>query len=145
MLYAQGIQQARLNGFLLPGLALLLGILIGYLLFQSLRNRKDKALKQTEKDIIEQAEEKARQVELEAKENALRITREAEEDLQRRRAELSKEDDRLVKRREELDRRFDQMQQREAALNTRQSSMDRRANEIEALYEQRGEELQRAA
>ena len=105
MLYAQGIQQARLNGFLLPGLALLLGILIGFLLFQYLRNRKDQALKQTAKDIIEQAEEKARQVELEAKENALRITREAEEDLQRRRAELSKEDDRLVKRREELERR----------------------------------------
>jgi len=49
MLYAQGIQQARLNGFLLPGLALLLGILIGYLLFQYLRNRKDQALKQTAK------------------------------------------------------------------------------------------------
>ena len=145
MLYAQGIQQSRLNGFLLPGLALLLGILIGYLLFQYLRNRKDQALKQTAKDIIEQAEEKARQVELEAKENALRITREAEEDLQRRRAELSKEDDRLVKRREELDRRFDQMQQRESALNKRQSSIDRRANEIEALYVQRMEELQRVA
>ncbi|HBG59438.1 MAG TPA: ribonuclease Y, partial [Anaerolineaceae bacterium] len=145
MLYALRLQQARLDGFLLPGLALLLGILIGYLLFQSLRNRKDEALKQTAKDIIEQAEEKARQVELEAKDNALRITREAEEDLQRRRAELSKEDDRLVKRREELDRRFDQMQQRESALNKRQSSIDRRANEIEALYAQRVEELQRVA
>ncbi|HAE85029.1 MAG TPA: ribonuclease Y, partial [Anaerolineaceae bacterium] len=145
MIYALRIQQARPEGFLLPGLALLLGILIGYLLFQYLRNRKDVALKQTAKDIIEQAEEKARQVELEAKETALRITREAEEDLQRRRTELSKEDDRLVKRREELDRRFDQIQQRESALNKRQSSIDRRANEIEALYTQRIEELQRVA
>jgi len=82
---------------------------------------------------------------LEAKDNALRITREAEEDVQRRRAELSKEDDRLVKRREELDHRFDQMQQREAALNKRQSSIDKRANDIEVLYNQRLDELQRVA
>lgn len=77
----------------LPGLALLLGILIASASVPAATVRT-KPL-QTAKDIIETLEEKARQVELEAKENALRITREAEEDLQRRRAELSKEDDRL--------------------------------------------------
>jgi len=97
MIYALRLQ-ARPAELFLPVLALLLGILIGYLLFQYLRKRKETALHQTAKEIIEQAEEKAHQVESEAKDNALRITREAEEDLQRRRAELSKEDDRLVKR-----------------------------------------------
>ncbi|MGV8049688.1 MAG: ribonuclease Y [Anaerolineaceae bacterium] len=126
-------------------LALLLGALIGFLVFSSIRKRQDVKLQQTAKDIIAEAQEKARLTELEAKDTALKITREAEADLQHKRNELNKEDDRLVKRREEQDHRFDQMQQREAALNKRQSSIDRRANEIETLYGQRLAELQRVS
>lgn len=74
-----------------------------------------------------------------------KIAREAEVDLQKKRNELSREDDRLVKRREDLDHKFDQFQQREVALNKRQSSLDKRANEIEAIHAQQIAELQRVA
>jgi ribonuclease Y len=126
-------------------LAPILGAVIGWLVVNSVRNNRDIRLKRTADDIIAAANEEAIQVKLEAKDEALKFTRQAEVELQQRRSELNKEDDRLVKRREELDRRFDQMQQRESSLNKRQSSIDKRANEIDSLYAERLNELQRVA
>ena len=141
--FAQGPILRDPQGILFLGLALALGFALGFGLFSAIRKNKEEKLRLTAKDIITAAEERAKQTELDAKDAALKIIRDAEADLQHRRSELSKEDDRLVKRREELDHRFDQMQQREAALNKRQSALDRRANEIEGLAAQRMEELQR--
>ncbi len=131
--------------FLWIGLAVILGVLIGYLIFSIIRKNQDEKLKRTAESIIEQAKEIAKNIELEAKDTALKITLQAESEIQHKRSELNKEDDRLVKRREELDHRFDQMQQRESALNKRQSAVDKRANEIEALYNERFAELQRVS
>lgn len=133
------------GGILLLVAALLLGVGVGYIIFNAIRKNQKEKLAIEAREIILEAQEKARLTELEAKDEALKITRQAEGELQRRRSELSKEDDRLVKRREDLDHRFDQMQQREAALNKRQSSIDKRANDIEGLYHDRLEELQRVA
>ena len=126
-------------------LALIVGAVISLIIFNSVRNNRDIRLKRTADDIIAAAKEEARLTQLEAKDDALKITRQAENELQQRRSELNKEDDRLVKRREELDRRFDQMQQRESSLNKRQSSIDKRANEIDTLYTEQLNELQRIA
>lgn len=125
--------------------ALLVGLILGYLIFSGLRKKQDEKLKQTSNDIIANARESARQTELDAKDQALKIIRDAESEIQSRRSELTKEDERLGKRREELDYRFDQMQQRESNLNKRQSRLDKRANEVEALYEERAAELQRVS
>lgn len=126
-------------------ICLLLGLAVGFVLKQNQINRKMQAQNLKADSILTQAQEKAREIELEAKDSALKITRQAEEEISHKRNELNKEDDRLVKRREELDRRFDQIQQREVSLNKRQSSIDRRANEIETLQDQRLEELQRVS
>ncbi|MDD3947903.1 MAG: ribonuclease Y [Anaerolineaceae bacterium] len=126
-------------------IALVLGIVIGYLIFSMIRKNKEEKLKQSSNDIISEAREKARQTELEAKDSALKIIRDAESEIQNRRNDLNKEDERLIKRREELDYRFDQMQQRENNLNKRQSRVDKRANEIDMLYEERAAELQRVS
>jgi ribonuclease Y len=141
----QGLLGPNLTIYIAIAAALLAGILVGYLIFSAIRRNKDEKLKQTSNDIIAEAREAARQTELDAKDQALNIIREAEGEIQSRRSELIKEDDRLGKRREELDFRFDQMQQRESNLNKRQSRIDKRANEIEALYEERSAELQRVS
>lgn len=126
-------------------IALVLGIVIGYLIFSMIRKSKEEKIKQSSNDILSEAREKARQTELEAKDSALKIIRDAESEIQNRRNDLNKEDERLIKRREELDYRFDQMQQRENNLNKRQSRVDKRANEIDMLYEERAAELQRVS
>ncbi|HOG77722.1 MAG TPA: Rnase Y domain-containing protein, partial [Anaerolineaceae bacterium] len=110
--FAQGPILREPQGFLFLGLALALGLALGFALFSTIRKNKEEKLRTSAKDIITAAEERAKQTELDAKDAALKIIRDAEVDLQHRRSELNKEDDRLVKRREELDHRFDQMQQR---------------------------------
>jgi ribonuclease Y len=125
--------------------ALFLGGLVGFMIKQSIVENKRKAQNLKADHIITEAREQAREIELEAKDNALKITQKAEDELNRRRMELNKEDDRLQKRREELDRRLEKYEEREIRLNKRQSSIDKRGNEIDRLYEEVMEELQRVS
>jgi ribonuclease Y len=96
-------------------------------------------------NLVNQARETSKAIELEAKDNALKILQESENEVSRRRADLSREEERLQKRRTEIDARVERLEQREAALNKRQSTIDKRSNEIEKLYQQQLEEVQRVA
>ena len=136
------------NPYLLIGIsvgALLIGGLIGFMIKQSIVENRRKAQNLKADHIITEAKDRAREIEIEAKDAALQITQKAEEELNRRRTELTKEDDRLQKRREELDRRLEKYEDREVRLNKRQSSIDRRANEIDHLYEDVMAELQKVS
>jgi ribonuclease Y len=94
-------------------------------------------------NIIQKASEKAKSVEIESRDKAIKVLQDAEAEVQRRRSDILREDDRLQKRRAELDHRIERLEQREQNLNKRQSVMDKRANDIEKLYSDQLEELQR--
>ncbi len=94
---------------------------------------------------VQKAQEEARTIELQAKDNALKVMQSAEAENARRRGELSREDDRLQKRRTELDHRFERLEQREQNLNKRQSALDKRTNDVEKMYTDQVAELQRIA
>jgi ribonucrease Y len=122
-----------------------IGGVIGYFIKQNLVETKRKAQNLKADHILTEAKEKAREIELEAKDAALKLTQKTEEELNRRRVELNKEDDRLQKRREELDMRLEKYEEREIRLNKRQSSIDKRANEINDMHAEIMAELQRVA
>lgn len=90
-----------------------------------------------------EANEKAKSIELEARDKALKKLQESEQEANRVRSDLSREDERLQRKRSELDSRIERCEQREQNLNKRQSSLDKRANEVEKLYEQQLSELQK--
>jgi ribonuclease Y len=94
-------------------------------------------------NAIQVATEKAKLIEIEAKDKSLKVMQDAEGEVQRRRADILREDDRLQKRRAELDHRIERLEQREQNLNKRQGAMDKRANDIEKMYTDQLEELQR--
>jgi ribonuclease Y len=126
-------------------LTLLLGLAIGFYFCRSQtekarRNQQDKGEK-----FLQETREQARTIELQARDNALKISQAAESEITRLRTELNREDERLQKRRAELDSRVERLEQREQAVNKHQSAVDRRANEIEKLHEQEMVELQRVA
>ncbi|HEY5983441.1 MAG TPA: ribonuclease Y [Anaerolineales bacterium] len=127
---------------LIAAVALIIGIIAGYLFhrYQSdrlLKNQQDKA-----ENILRVANEQARLIDAQARENATKIVQAAETELKERRIELSKESDRLDKRRTELDGRAEKIEQRDQNLNKRQSLVDKRANEIEKLYEDQMKRLE---
>jgi ribonuclease Y len=128
---------------LLIPIGLVVGAVIGYQYKQN-QVAKAKLLKQDEAErMLEEAKEQARQIEIQARDQALDVIQKAETDLVRRRNELTREEDRLQKRREEVDNRVDRLEKREQVINKRQSALDKRVNEVEKLHSQEMEELQR--
>ncbi len=116
-----------------------------YFLMKSMSKRFRVEQEAKADNVVLVAKEKAQDIMMEAKDKAMRVLQEAETENGKRRAELSREEERLQKRRSELDHRIERLEQRENAMNKRQSAMDRRANEIDKLYSDQEEELQRVA
>jgi ribonucrease Y len=95
--------------------------------------------------VLLTANEKAREIELAAKDKALKVLQDSENEVNRRRSEISREEDRLQKRRAELDHRIERLEVREQTINKRQSALDKRVNEIEKMYDDQMVELQKIA
>jgi ribonuclease Y len=121
--------------------AAILAILIAILWIISTRFQKD-ARKRSEA-IISETTEKAKLIELEARDKALKAMQNTEAETSKMRVEMSKEEERIQRRRTELDFRLEKLEQHDQALSKRQSALDKRANEVEKLYQQQITELQR--
>ena len=128
------------------GLIILVDIVViaalSYLGAQYLSRKMGNEQRQQAEDLLQDAKEQGRSIEIEARDNAIKIKQEAEAELTRRRTELSREEDRLQNRRTDLDQRFEKLELREQNINKRQSTVDKRANEIEQLYNEQVEKLQ---
>ena len=74
---------------------------------KAMRDQQDKTA-----SILKGANEQARLIEAQARENAVKVIQTAEQDVKERRAENSREAERLDKRRTELESRADKMEQR---------------------------------
>lgn len=118
------------------------GVGVGFLIRHLLVVRAIRKEELKADEIVNLAKEKAREIELEAKNKALEIRETADTEIERRRQELNREDERLQRRRAELDKTTDRIEKREQRLNKRQSSMDKRANELDALHKEAVEQLQ---
>jgi ribonucrease Y len=126
-------------------LVLIVGLAAGYFFHRYQAEMKRKNQQERADNILKGANEQARLIESQARENAVKIVQAAETEIKERRIELNKETDRLDKRRSELDSRVDRLEQREQALNKRQSQIDRRGNEIDKLYEDEMKKLEEIA
>lgn len=118
--------------------AIILAVVLGLMISKA----KTKQIMQKSEQLIQESRESAREIELHARDNALKIKQEAESEVTRRRAELSREEDRIQSRRASLDQRYERIEQRELNLNKRQSAIDKRMNEVETLYQQEMDKLQ---
>lgn len=125
--------------------ALALGGAAGFVYRQMRLTRTLEGKKSEAAQIIDEAKDRAREIELQARDEAIRIRDASEADASRRRTELNREDERLQRRRNELDDRLEHLEKREQALNKRQSSIDKRANEIEERHVEIMSELERVS
>jgi ribonucrease Y len=135
--------------WLIGVIALIIGLaaggVLGYLYRQQRFQEELGNLEAMRTRLLEEAEKQARDIVLNAKDDAIRIREELESELDNRNQQLRREEDRLQKRREQVDARQERVDGREQQLNKRQSTMDKRWNQLEQVEEQRREELQRIA
>lgn len=130
---------------IIGGLSLIIGLVLGlsirrYFISKEIRQRELQAQQQ-----LEQAEEKAREIILTAKDEALKLRNAAEQELERRRIALRREEERLQQRREKLDQQQERLDQREQSLNKRQSALDKLRNQIERMQQEQVAALERVA
>ncbi|MGQ9554783.1 MAG: ribonuclease Y [Anaerolineae bacterium] len=108
--------------------------------------RKRAVLAQDEAErLLDQARAEARETVLRAKDEALAIRNEAEQEAERRRRVADEHDERLRRRAEALDHKQEALEERTRKLDQRQSRLDKQANELSRLEEERQRELQRIA
>ena len=94
-------------------------------------------------EALKVAETKKREALLEAKEESLKTKNELEKETKERRAELQRDERRVLSKEENLDRKSEAMEKREAGMNAKEEALKKRAAEVEELHEKELQELER--
>ena len=93
----------------------------------------------------EELKTRAREIIVEAKDEAIRLRREAENDVNRRRQEISKLEQRITQKDEQTDRKMGMLDERERHLATKEKELQEREVGIENIKKEQLEKLQRVA
>ncbi len=125
--------------------AVAIGLAVGFVArglvaSQAMRTAQDKAAR-----IVAEARAQQKELILEAKDEKLRLQREAEEEARAKRAELSALERRLLTRDEQLDQRTDMLEQRDRKLLEREREIERTREELAQARAEQVAALERIA
>jgi len=126
-------------------LALAVGGLIGYTLKVRIGRGQVEAAQGTASRIVAEAEAKRRETLLEAKEEAIRLRSQAENELKSRRDEILRLEQRIAGKEENLDRKTEAQERREAELGRNRQQLDEQKTQLEELRQQQLREMERVA
>lgn len=121
------------------------GFAVASLVRQRLAEREVDAARAGATAILAEAESKAREIVVAAKDEALELRDNAEKEGKRKRRELDEEEERLTGRREKLDRRFDELDNRARNLDERERRQDADRDRLKEREGSLAAELERIA
>lgn len=129
--------------------ALVIGLLIGYVYRRSVAEKKIGRAEETVAKLIEDASKKAETIKketvLEAKEEVHKLRTEFDKESKERRNEQNKTERRLLQREELLDKKMDAAERKEEQLNKRLAEVAKTKSEADELKNQQLAELERIA
>jgi ribonucrease Y len=120
---------------LVGGLAV--GVAAGFVARSRWANQSIKVAHEKAARIVADARTQQKDLILDAKEEKIRLQREAEDEARSRRTELGSVERRLVQRDEQLDQRSDMLEQRDRKLLEREIELDRQREEVAKLNAER--------
>ncbi|MBQ5994979.1 MAG: ribonuclease Y [Clostridia bacterium] len=94
---------------------------------------------------VQTAENKKRESILEAKDEIHALRSEADKDIKERRAEVQRQERRLIQKEESLDKKTENIEKKEEALNTKLKQADSKLEEVEALKKSQFEMLEKVS
>jgi len=121
------------------------GVLLGALVRRLWASQAVKAAQVEARQIEAEARARQKDLILEAKEEKIRLVREAEEEARERRGELTNMERRLHSRDEQLDQRSDMLEQRDRKLLEKQIELDKGREELDRLNQERIVALERVS
>ncbi|MBQ7064188.1 MAG: ribonuclease Y [Firmicutes bacterium] len=96
-------------------------------------------------DALKTAEARKREVLLEAKEQALTVKNEMEQEVRERRAEVQRQEKRVTQKEEALDRKNESLEKKDLQLTRKLEEAERKAKEVAHFHEQQLAELERVS
>jgi len=126
-------------------IALVLGVAVTYFLTKSGANSVTRQASDAARVVVEDAENRARKLELDAEQKLIARREELDGEIRERRNELSRAERRLEQREEALERRSTSVEKTEQALRERAEQAERMEAEVDRLREQAQGELARVA
>ncbi len=121
------------------------GIAIGFVARSRWANQSVKVAQEKAARIVADARTQQKDLILEAKEDKIRLLREAEEEARSRRSELAGIERRLVARDEQLDQRTDMLEQRDRKLLERELDLERQREDLGRLNAERVAALEKVS
>jgi ribonuclease Y len=122
-----------------------MGALLGYALRSSARRDQEREAEEQAARILSEAQAKEKEILLSAKEEAIQIRAQAEQEVKERRDEVLRLEQRVANREENLDRKLDALEKREAAFAQREQEQEAARAEIENLRKAKIAEVERVA
>ncbi len=127
--------------------ALALGILVGYILRKNIGEKAIGSAEQKARNLILDAENKSetikKEITLEAKEEAHRMRTDIEREVKERRAEIQRSERRLIQKEESVDRKLENIEKREESITKHEKEILEKKEQLEGFVARQIEELEK--
>ncbi|MEA1871995.1 MAG: ribonuclease Y [Chloroflexota bacterium] len=120
---------------MIGGLALVLGILIGYFIRQLVANREIQKTKKEAQNLLDEATTKYNELLRAAREEAIKVGNAAEAESKERRLEIQRIEKRVNQKEEALERKLEAVERRERDLDSKKKDTERITAELQAIRE----------
>ena len=121
--------------FMIGGLALVLGILIGYFIRQLVANREIQKTRKEAQNLLDEATTKYNELLRAAREEAVKVANAAEAESKERRLEIQRIEKRVHQKEEALERKVESVERRERDLDNKKKDNERIKAELQAIRE----------
>ncbi len=122
-------------------------VCIGYILRKTIGEKAIGSAEQKAKNLILDAEHKSETIKkeylLEAKEEALKLKNNIEEEVKERRNEISKSENRLIQKEEAIDKKLENIERKEQSITDKEEDLNRKRKDLEVLHKKQVEELEK--
>ena len=121
--------------YIIVGLALVLGVLIGYFVRQLVANREIQRTRKEAQKLLDEATTKYNELLCAAREEAIKVGNAAEAESKERRLETQRLEKRANQKAEALERKLEGIERRERDLENKKKDADRITTELQAIRE----------
>lgn len=134
---------------IIAALALVIGALIGYIYRKNVGEKAIGSAEQKARNLILDAENRSETMKkeaiLEAKEEAHRLRSEAERDARERRAEVQRSERRLIQKEESIDRKLENIEKKEESIAQKEQNIINKQKDLDTIISKQLEELERVS
>jgi ribonuclease Y len=127
---------------MIGGLALVLGMLIGYFIRQLVANREIQKTRKEAQNLLDEATTKYNELLRAAREEAIKVGNAAEAESKERRLEIQRIEKRVNQKEEALERKLEAVERRERDLDNKKKDNERITAELQAIREKQLSKLE---